>query len=167
MKRTYSLAGITLFTSLFIYMFYRTEKTVINELVLMFFSPGAFSHARSMIVKAIPLNDPVIYSLPGGLWVFCTTVLSKDLHIKIDSHLIPMAAAPILFAVGLEVLQLTGLTKGTFDFWDVAFSMAFWLGAYFGYQFNGARQTILSTFARQGFIWLASFLAVFLAHVNA
>ena len=167
MKRTYSLIAIALVASLSIYLFYRTEKTVVNELALFFFSSGTFSLIRNIIANAIPLNDQIIYSLPGGLWVFCTTVLAKDLYTKFRDRQIPMVAIPVLFAVGLEVCQLIHLTKGTFDLWDVAFSVMFWLIAYFGFQFNTARLTILSTFARNGFIWLASFLAVFLAHVSA
>ena len=165
MKRTYSLIAITLFASLCIYLFYRTEKTVVNELVLFFFSRDTFAQIRNIVAKALPLSNPIIFSLPGGLWVFCSTVLAKDIYLVIRDRHIPTVTVPLLFAVGLEICQLVHITKGTFDLWDIAFYAMFWLVAYVGFQFQ-PKHSILSTFARNGFIWLASFLSVFFAHVN-
>jgi hypothetical protein len=165
MKRPYSIIVITLLVSLFIYLFYRTEKTVVNELMLLFLSLGTFAEIRSSITGTIPLNGPIIFSLPGGLWVFCTTVLSKDLYIKIRDHKIRMVAVPILFALGLEFCQLVRLTNGTFDHWDVGFYLMFWWVAYYGFQSRSAQQN-LSPFTFKGFICLACFLSVYLAHVS-
>lgn len=166
MKRTYSIIATALFVSLFIYLFYRTENTVINELIVLLLSPKTYSELRNNIACALPLNEPVLFSLPGGLWVFCMTILSKDLYMKIRSHKIKLVLVPVLFAVGLEFFQLLHITQGTFDVWDVGFYMMFWLLAYFGYKSNGAQQDILSPFTLRGFFCLACFLAVYLAHVN-
>jgi len=167
MKRTYSLIAIALLIGLFIYLFYRTEKTVVNELLMLFVSHDTFSEMRITITRAIPLNESIIYSLPGGLWVFCTTVLSRDLVIKFGDYKIPMVIIPILFAVGLEACQLIHLTNGTFDRWDIGFSVMFWLAAYYGFQSQGVHQNISVPFTRKAFIWLACFLSVYLAHVSA
>jgi hypothetical protein len=166
MKRTYSLIILTLLASLFIYLFYRTDKTVVNELVLLFLSRTAFSEIRSSIAKSIPLSESIIYSLPGGLWVFCTTILSKELQINIKGHTISMAVIPILFAISLELCQLVHFTNGTFDRWDIGFSAMFWMFAYYGSQSHETQQSIIPSFTRNAVIWLVCFLSVYLAHVT-
>jgi hypothetical protein len=165
MKRTYSLIALALSVCLFIYLFYRSKKTVINELISLILSPDRYAQYRSSVAAAIPLNDPILFSLPGGLWVFCMTILSKDLYIKIAKHKIRMVFVPVLFAVGLEFFQLLHLTNGTFDFWDVGFYVTFWLPAYFGFQSRHS-QDLLSPFTLKGFICLACFFSVYLAHVS-
>jgi hypothetical protein len=166
MKRTYSLIALILIVSLFIYLFYRTEKTVVNELLMLLVSLDTFAEIRSSITKTIPLNELIIFSLPGGLWVFCTTVLSKDLYMKIENHKIQLMAVPILFAIGLEFCQLIHITQGTFDLWDIGFYLMFWLLGYWGFQPRNPQQNIMSSFTLNGYICLACFLSVYLAHVS-
>jgi hypothetical protein len=166
MKRTYSLIAIISFVSLFIYLFYRTEKTVVNELMMLFLSLDTFAEIRTWIAQTIPLNEPIIFSLPGGLWIFCTTVLSKTLFMKIGNHTIQLAIVPVLFAIGLEFCQLIHITRGTFDHWDIGFYLVFWLLAYYRFQPRNPQQNIRSSFTLNGYICLACFLSVYLAHVN-
>jgi hypothetical protein len=166
MKRTYSLIATALLVSLFIYLFYRTEKTVVNELMALLFSWETFAEARSAVAKAIPLSGPIIFSLPGGLWVFCTTTLSRDLYLKIANQSVRMTAAPILFAIGLECCQLLRLTKGTFDLWDIVSYLMFWLAAHYGSRSSDTPQNIMAPFTFNSFICLVCFLSVYLAHVS-
>jgi hypothetical protein len=166
MKRTDSLIVLSLSISLFVYLFYRPEKTVINELIILLLSFDTYAAIRTFITNIIPLNEPTIFSLPGGLWVFCTTVLSKDLYLKLSNHKIRIDVLPVLFSVGLEFLQLLRVTHGTFDIWDIAFYLMFWLLAYYSFESRSTQQNILSPFTRNSFICLACFLAVYLAHVN-
>jgi hypothetical protein len=147
-------------------LFYRTEKTVVNELIVLLLSFDTFAEIRSSIGKTIPLNGPAIFSLPGGLWVFCTTVLAKDLYMKIGNHKIQLVVVPILFAVGLEFCQLIQITRGTFDLWDLGFYLVFWLLAYSGFQSRNPQQNIMSSFTLRGYFCLACFLSVYLAHVS-
>ena len=166
MKRTYSLILITLSISLFVYLFYRTEKTLVNELITLFLGFDTFAEMRASITGAIPLSEPIIFSLPGGLWVFCSTILSKDLYLKIRKQKIRMVTVPILFAAGLELCQLFHFTNGTFDLWDIGFYAAFWFLAYYGFKLHNTPQHVWSPFTLKGFICLASFLSVYLAHVS-
>src|SRR5687767_15096341 len=94
MKRTYSIA-ISLSISLFIYLFYRSEKTVVNELFILVLSFDTYQTVKNSIVNAVPLNHSIIFSLPGGLWIFCATALSQDFYIKISSHRIQVILVPI------------------------------------------------------------------------
>jgi len=165
MKRVYSVSLILLI-SLFIYVFYRTEKTVINELFILLLSFNAYSLIKDSVIHAIPLNQHLIYSLPGGLWIFCATALSQGFYFGIRSRKIRLDLIPIVFALGLELCQLIHFTHGTFDLWDVASYLVFWLLAYYSFQPGHERRDILSPFTPQGFICLACFLSVYLAHVS-
>jgi hypothetical protein len=167
MKRTYSLAAVALSVSLFIYLFYRSKSTVVNELMAFIFSSNVYNQVRQTVSYAIPLSEPVIFSLPGGLWVFCLTILSKDLYLKIRNNRIKVAVLPILFVLGLEFLQLIHFTNGTFDLWDIGFYLAFWGLAYFGLPSRDPQQNVLSPFTLKGFLCLTCFLSVYLAHVNS
>jgi hypothetical protein len=165
MKRTYNLV-VALSVSLFIYLFYRSERTVVNELAVLVLSFDIYAAIKKSIVDAIPLNGQIIFSLPGGLWIFCATALSKDFYMKIRDHKIQVVLVPILFAIGLEFCQLIHLTNGRFDIWDIVFYLLFWLLACYSFQSHGPQQNILSPFTLHGFICLACFLSVYLAHVS-
>jgi hypothetical protein len=162
----YSLVAAGLSVSLFIYLFYRSRSTVINELFRLVLSPERYTQLRTAVAAAIPLSDAVIFSLPGGLWVFCMTLLSRDLYIKLNHYKLPMAPVPIVFSLGLELFQLVHVTRGTFDLWDVGSYLLFWLLACYGFQSQSSQQDALSPFTLKGFICLTCFLSVYLAHVN-
>jgi hypothetical protein len=166
MKRTYSVIGIALSVSLFIYLFYRSKNTVVNELIVLLLTPTTYSEIRTRITDMIPLSEPILFSLPGGLWVFCMTVLSRDLYLQIRRHKIMIVNLPLLFAIGLEFLQRLRITNGTFDLVDIGFYLLFWMLAYFGFKPRSAEPDRLSPFTFKGFICLACFLAVYLAHVS-
>lgn len=165
MRRTASVA-IALGISLFIYVFYRSEKTVINGLITLILSFEIYIQVKSYIVNAIPLGELVVFSLPGGLWVFCATTLSHGFYVRLRGRTIQVAAIPIVFATGLEFLQLFHLTNGRFDVLDIAAYVFFWsLSCYF-FESPAMQQKKLSPFTLPGFICLACILSVYLAHVQ-
>lgn len=166
MKRTYSLIVVALSVSLFVYLFYRSEHTVVNQLIISILSFETYASLRSCIFETIPLSKAIIYCLPGGLWVFCSTVLARDLYVQFGNVKVSLVVVPVLFAVGLEFCQLIGLTNGTFDALDIGFYLMFWLLAYYGFRSYNRQQHILSPFTLKGFICLACFLSVYLAHVS-
>ena len=165
MKRRYSIT-IALLISLFIYLFYRSEKTVVNELIISILSFETYGGIKSSIVNAVPLNKLIIFSLPGGLWIFCVTALAQDFYVRIRNYKIQLSLVPILFAIGLEFVQLIHLTNGRFDLWDIVFYLMFWSLASYSYRFHRSQQTILSPFTLRGFTCLSCFVSVYLAHVN-
>lgn len=165
MRRVYSISLILLI-SLFIYVFYRSEKTVVNELFILILSFDAYTAIKSSVINAIPLNQLLIFSLPGGIWIFCATALSQGFYLRIRNHKMQLDLVPIIFAIGLEFCQLIHFTHGTFDNWDIAFYLIFWLLAYYPFQSDREQQNILAPFTPRGFICLACFLSVYLAHVS-
>lgn len=165
MKKHYLLIIPALLFSLFIYLFYRTTKTVVTKTFISIVSANHYWVARTHITQAVPLNDHIIYSLPEALWVFCITLTSKHLFVKINKRAFNLIFAPLLFAIGLELFQLLHLTNGRFDFWDIGLSVLFWGIANYGIKHTGARQNMLSPFNSRSIICLWSYLIVYLAHV--
>lgn len=152
--------------SLFIYVFYRSEKTVVNELIISILSFDTYNAIKTGIIDALPLGKLLIFSLPGGLWIFCVTALAQDFYVRIKNHQIQFSVVPVLFAFGLEFAQLFHLTNGRFDIWDIVSYLLFWLLASHSYKFHRQQQNLLSPLTFRGITCLVCFAAVYLAHVT-
>ncbi|GAA4114069.1 hypothetical protein GCM10022393_13340 [Aquimarina addita] len=150
---------------LFIYLFFRTEKTVINELVINIISLENYLNIKKWILAHIVLNNHIIYSLPEGLWVFCISVTSKNLFIRVRDLTIQCIYIPLVFAIGLELFQLVHITKGRFDIWDILFSLLFWLVANYLLKYSSEKQHIIKPFNQRSMICILSYAIVYLAHV--
>jgi hypothetical protein len=165
MKKIYSVT-IALGVSLFIYAFYRSEKTLVNSLIIMVLSLETYAGLKDLIVSAMPLDELIIFSLPGGLWVFCATAVSQGFYVRAWNRKLQVAIVPVLFAIGLEFCQLVHITQGRFDVLDVAFYLFFWSLATYIFESYDNQQKVLSPFTLPGFICLACLLSVYLAHVQ-
>lgn len=157
--------AISLLASLFIYLFYRTEKTVVNQLFISVFSCETFVQLRHNITNLFPLNQYIIYSLPEGLWVFCITLTSKLLFVKAGHLKINLLFVPLIFSIGLELCQILHVTNGRFDWWDIAFSVLFWAIGHYLIEYKSSNQNVLNPFSKKSLICLSSYLIVYLAHV--
>lgn len=165
MKRKISII-MALAISLFIYLFYRSEKTVVNELLIFILPLDTYRELTNSIATSLPLNKLIIFSLPGGLWVYCATILSQDFFLTIRHYKIQLSLMPISFALGLELCQLIHITNGRFDISDVISYSIFWMIAYCSYQSKSTPQNILAPFTLHGFTCLTCFGSVYLAHVS-
>ena len=164
MKKELSIA-LALLVSLFIYAFYRSEKTLLNMLIIMVLPLDTYREIKTN-VNVIPLTKLIVFSLPGGLWIFCATTLSKDFYVRIRSYKLRLFLVPILFAIGLEFCQLLQFTNGRFDCWDIVSYGIFFSVAYFSYQFQDPQENLMSPFTLRGFTCLICLLSVYLAHVS-
>jgi len=165
MKKHHFLIIASLLISLFVYLFYRTEKTVVNEIFISIVSFNIFFEMREHVTKVLPLNEHIIYSLPEALWVFCITLTSKFLFIRIANREFDLVYTPLAFSIGLELFQLLHLTNGRFDFWDIGLSILFWTIANYLIKNAIARQNMLIPFNARSLICLLTYLIVYLAHV--
>ena len=77
MKKYIPILALCLSACLFIYVFYRTEKTLVNYIATALLSKEGYKGVKEIIVSVLPLKDIIIYSLPEGLWVFCITITSS------------------------------------------------------------------------------------------
>ena len=164
MKKNYWLILFSLLLSLCIYVFYRTEKTLINEMIIWHVPYDNFYALRSNVSFALPLNDHIIYSLPEGLWVFCITLTSYSFFLRIDKFKINLLYLPLIFSIGLELFQLFNFTNGRFDLWDIGLSIFFWGLANYAMKHQIEKQNILNPFTINSFICVLSYLIVYLAH---
>jgi hypothetical protein len=165
LKRPTFFLVTALLISLFIYLFYRTDRTLVNSLFNIFLGQQNYQALKAVVRHQFPLHDFVIYSLPEGLWVFCITVTSKDLYIKFDRLDVHCAVLPLLFVVGLELLQWFQITNGTFDVIDILTAILFWMLGFFIIEEEKPKQHPFKRLNNRSLIFLMSYLIVYLAHV--
>jgi hypothetical protein len=118
-----------LLIALTIYVIWRSEAVLVNHLIGSVFSLQDFRDWRATISSRLPLNDLIVYSLPGGLWVFVSTVALKDFYMVFKKYTVNLMFIPISIALLLEVSQLLKLTHGIFDGWDILFELIFWIAS--------------------------------------
>ena len=164
LKRRYNVIAGFLAICLFIYVFYRTEDTVITRFILLLLSDSLFIEVKEAVRGQFPLHEMVIFSLPEGLWVFCITLTSSSFYLRWKRYFFPLMILPIVFSIGLEFLQLSQITNGNFDFWDIGFSLFFWVLAL--YLTPKARKAdLFRPFTTEGLVCILSYLIVYFAHV--
>lgn len=93
---------------------YRPLNTYWNRLAAA--GGGAdFSNLRAWWQSQVPLTDFLVYSLPGGLWVFVLSLLGWRLRVGgVHLHYLGLA-----FGLGFEFTQILGWTDGVFDWLDL------------------------------------------------
>lgn len=165
MRKNYVLIVVSLLISLFIYMFYRTEKTLVNEIAIAVFSADNFMSLRKTITELFPLQEHIIYSLPEGLWIFCITLTSRPFFFRSGAREINCVFIPLAFCIGMEILQFLHFINGRFDFVDIWISVIFWIIACRFFYDQRRRENILNTVNKQSIICFASYGIVYLAHV--
>lgn len=114
---------------LFVYLFFRTETTIVNKLAIFLINIENYTALRLWVRALIHLPDVVIYSLPEGLWIFCLTLLARNVKFSLGNKLIDCSIFPLIYALMLELLQWLNITNGTFDSMDLVFASSFWLVA--------------------------------------
>ncbi len=164
-----SLLGIGLLCiPLFIYLFYRTDRTVITHFARQLFGADAFYTVRKGVQARLPLSSFWVYSLPELIWVFVSTRLAWRLYFKLGHRQIGCVWVPLVFSLGLEIAQGTGLVRGRFDLWDCGAVLLGW-GAgrqlYSPAALLPQRRLLPLNGASSAF--LLCFSSVFLAHVWA
>ena len=167
MKKYMPLLAASLLFSLFIYVFYRTEKTLVNQCIIVLFSQEHYSAVKNSIVSALPLGDYFIYSLPEGLWVFCITITSSFFYIEAVRYKFRLVFVPILVAVVMEFLQLYHVLNGSFDVVDIIFSCVFWLLALVltGSQRDLDTESLFRSLNGKTICCITTYSVVYLAHV--
>lgn len=156
---------MALLVCLFIYLFYRTERTVVNDMVMRLTSPEQFATIRAQVVKMLPLNDIVIYSLPEGLWIMCITLSSNMYYLRLFRLQIDCKYIPIILCLALEVMQLFHITNGRFDIMDILVTLVFWLPACTIFPYLQQKQNIFTSLNARAALCIASYSIVYLAHV--
>lgn len=166
MRLHYLYITIALVTSLFIYVFFRTNNTVINEILIELFTPQRFLPLKRCIQSNLSLSKSFIYSLPEGLWAFCATLTSKDFFIEIKRKRINLVYLPLLFTLSLEGLQYFHVTNGVFDFLDIGFSLVFWVIGYSFFNINEVKKNLFKEIRFKGYFCIFCYVIIYLSHVH-
>ncbi len=154
-----------LLCSLFVYLFYRTEKTVITALCARVWG-SAFEAARKTFQAKLPLPEFVVYNLPEMLWVATFTLLAGRLYIRFRGLKMFCFWLPLFAAAGLELLQILPSFPGRFDWMDLGGSIVAWAIAA-GIPFHKGKrpQNLFRPFNRRSFAFAACYVLMYLAHV--
>jgi len=157
MKNNLLFVTIALFISLFIYLFFRTEHTVITQVFIFIVSLENYLLMKNIVLENLSLPFFVVYSLPEGLWVFTATVMSKGMICRIKNVNLNCVYVPLIFSIGLELLQFLHVTHGMFDISDIFVSLFFWTIARF----------YISPFTleRRSLYFISSYAIVYLSYV--
>lgn len=165
MKKHYWYIFFALMTSLFIYVFYRTDKTLVNQIIIQLISFKTYQSLKQTITANLPLNEYLIYSLPEGLWVFCITLTSKEFYFDLFKKHINCVFIPLLFVVSLELFQLFHITNGRFDFFDIGISLFFWFIAAKIIDTQQRLENLFHSLNYNSVFCLLSYCIIYLAHV--
>jgi hypothetical protein len=166
LKRIHLLIGFLLTISSFIYLFYRTEKTIISQLFISAVSYHHYAWIKNYISSHVLLNDLIVYSVPEGFWVLCITLTSKNLLIRIGDRQLNCLFVPLILAIGLEGLQWANFTNGQFDYWDLGAALFFWVLGVYAIRYQPSDQPIFKPFNFRSMACLTSYAIVYLAHVS-
>lgn len=114
-----ALSLISLLSSLWLYVGYRSEDTWVNVVIAGMLPAGALHHARELLHAILFVPDALAWRIPGGLWVFAATLLARDLRVNWGRFKLELALLPVVMAVGIEVCQALHMTDGAYDPWDI------------------------------------------------
>jgi len=120
-----------IFLSLLIYIFYRSELTLINQLFSLLIPLSELLQWQNTVQTVFPLPNWVIYSLPEGLWVLVVTLISKEFYFSRRTKNYSLVFFPLVLALVIELFQYLQITDGIFDWFDLGFSFTFWAIACF------------------------------------
>lgn len=158
---------MSLLFSLFVYLFYRSEQTVVNELFQFIFTEDVYFSLKASISEKLALPTFLVFSLPEGLWVLAVTIASKNIYVGKQKYLVHLAILPIFFAITLEFFQLANIANGTFDWLDIASAICFWTLGYFMLPSPSNVQRLFLKMDVNSVICLASYMVVYLSHVTS
>lgn len=154
MKKYHVYIILPLFASLIIYVFFRSEHIIINQLISKFYPrPHYFK---------LHMSNFMVYNLPGGLWVFSATLISKNLYIKNFN----LAFLPLIFSFYIEIIQYFHLTRGTFDCWDLIVAFIGFIAAYYLVFCPYKKEFLFHKFNFRTILFSLSYLIVLLSIYN-
>lgn len=161
------LISLSLLISLFIYLFYRTSDTVVNQIFIYLFSEKWYLTLKEIIQNTLHLPESIIYSLPEGLWIFSLSISSANFFIKIKKIQLPLILFPLIIMVVFECIQYFQITSGTYDPLDIYYSITLWLlGLLIGYQKKTTtNQNLFASLSYANLMCLSNYAIVYLAHV--
>jgi hypothetical protein len=144
-----------------IYFLYRDGSILFNQIFSTFGIDGIQEKQR--IQELLPMPSWFIYSVPGGIWVYVTSVISSKFEKTSVVMNISIFSVPTIYAAGLEFCQLFHLTDGTFDWVDLLFILA---GDFFAKHSKQLELNLHKHTKIHNFALISAFLVLLLSDVN-
>lgn len=143
-----------------IYFLFRDKTILFNQ----FFSTFGFDglQEKQRIQEIIPVPNWIIYSLPGGIWVYVASIFAHKFEKKLFYFPVHVYILPAIYALGLEFCQLCHLTDGTFDWLDLLFVL---IGVYLAKHSKHLELNLSGHPKIQHFALISAFLVLFLSNV--
>ena len=165
LKAKLTLIVPALFVSLFVYLFFRTEQTVVNYLAISVFGENSYWAFRSYINEHIQLGSFGVYSLPEALWILSVTLLSKRYVLNLNNWQISLKYVPLILVLGFEWFQFQHWANGHFDWIDLLGGTSFWMLGMLIFPEKKPKTNLFSNWNFHGIACILSYAIVYLAHV--
>ena len=165
MKLKYFIIALALLLSLFVYLFFRTEQTVVNHLLIQLFGGEPFYQSRLWVTSRVTLSNFQMYSLPEALWILSITLLSKRYVICLGKRQIALWYFPIILAFGFEFFQWMHWSKGSADLNDLWGALLFWVLGMMVFPEREPKISLFQSFNIHALLCTGAYAVVYLAHV--
>ncbi len=156
---------ISLGCALFLYLFYRTDHTLVNKIYISLMGYEHYISLKFWLQHKYHLNNWIVYSLPGGLWVFAATIVSKQYNIALFKMNFNVKFIPLIIVLFIEMTQLLKWNHGVFDVMDIIFGCGGWFAGLMVFNSQEYTNYKISILQLKSWFCIMTNAIVYLAHV--
>ena len=165
MRIKYFIIALALLLSLFVYLFFRTEQTIVNYLFIKIWGGEPFYQSRAWVTARVNLSNFQMYSMPEALWILAITLLSKRYMIQLGNRHISLWYLPLILAFGFEFFQWMHWSNGSADLNDLWVAGLFWALGMTVFPEKEPKISLFQSFNIHALLCTGAYAVVYLAHV--
>ena len=165
MRIKYFIIALALLLSLFVYLFFRTEQTIVNYLFIKIWGGEPFCQSRAWVTARVNLSNFQMYSMPEALWILAITLLSKRYMIQLGNRHISLWYLPLILAFGFEFFQWMHWSNGSADLNDLWGAGLFWALGITVFPEKEPKISLFQSFNIHALLCTGAYAVVYLAHV--
>ena len=165
MRIKYFIIALALLLSLFVYLFFRTEQTIVNYLFIKIWGGEPFYQSRAWVTARVNLSNFQMYSMPEALWILAITLLSKRYMIQLGNRHISLWYLPLILAFGFEFFQWMHWSNGSADLNDLLGAGLFWALGMTVFPEKEPKISLFQSFNIHALLCTGAYAVVYLAHV--
>ena len=165
MRIKYFIIALALLLSLFVYLFFRTEQTIVNYLFIKIWGGEHFYQSRAWVTARVNLSNFQMYSMPEALWILAITLLSKRYMIQLGNRHISLWYLPLILAFGFEFFQWMHWSNGSADLNDLWGAGLFWALGMTVFPEKEPKISLFQSFNIHALLCTGAYAVVYLAHV--
>ena len=165
MRIKYFIIALALLLSLFVYLFFRTEQTIVNYLFIKIWGGEPFYQSRAWVTARVNLSNFQMYSMPEALWILAITLLSKRYMIQLGNRHISLWYLPLILAFGFEFFQWMHWSNGSADLNYLWGAGLFWALGMTVFPEKEPKISLFQSFNIHALLCTGAYAVVYLAHV--